>query len=140
MQEKAVIISRVSISHDRDNEVEFGPKKYAHDRHRIRPVFVHQHQKNHASNDAGMRNEKAEKSEIGKTVRQIGGQNCLQGSANAPEIRHLKPALISRQHRDDHDDHSPIAKLKRQNLLPADRPELPDQTHEYDVVHHQQGR
>src|SRR5437763_10013111 len=103
-------------------------------RKRLAPVFVHHHQKNHASNDAGMRNEKAEKTEIGKTVRQIGRQNCLQGSANTPEIRDLKPALISRQHRDDHDDHSPIAKLKRQNLLTADRAKLADAHHIEDVI------
>ncbi len=50
---------------------------------------------------------------------QIGREHGLQCSADSPEIRHFEPALIFRQHRHDHDNHSPIAKLKGQHLLPA---------------------
>src|SRR6266404_1680940 len=127
MQKESVVITGIGICDYRNDEIKFRPRKDAHDRHWIRPIFMHEHQKNHAGDDTAMRNEKTEKPKIGETVGKIWRQNGLQRSTQSPEIGDFEPALVTRQHRDNHHDHSPIAKLQRQNLLPADRAESPHQ-------------
>src|SRR6266550_8458935 len=66
-----------------------------------------------------MRSKKADESPIWKSKSQIGSEHGLQRATNSPKIGHLEPALTSSPRRHDYDNHSPIAQLQRQHLLPA---------------------
>src|SRR5207237_10726955 len=84
----------------------------------IRAIFLTEDEKHHAYDDATVRSKKADESPILKTKTQVGSEHCLERSTDSPEIRHLKPALISGPHRHNDDDHSPVAELQGQHLLP----------------------
>src|SRR5437660_807188 len=99
-----------------------GPQKM-----RARADAFRKDKENDADNDSAVGNEEAEESEIGKTKGQIRGQDGLHRAADSPKIGDLEPARPACPHCDDDYNHCPIAKLKRQDLLPADGAELPDQ-------------
>ncbi len=63
-------------------------------------------------------NEETEGADIGKGNLEIGREDGLKGSADSPEVGNFRPAGTVGKQGDDSRNHRPIAKLKRQRLLP----------------------
>src|SRR6266568_8820822 len=87
-----------------------------------------------------MRYEKTEETKIRKAEAKIWREHGLERPADSPKICDLEPALISTPHRHDHHDHSPIAELERQHLLPAHDADVANKNQIDSVIQHKQGR
>src|SRR3954470_8229066 len=68
-----------------------------------------------------MIDEKREEAVVRESELQVWREHSLKRAADCPEVNDLEPARSSTvPARDDHRDHRPVAKLKRQRLLPGD--------------------
>src|SRR5438105_7232810 len=140
MEQKSVVKIRQLVRNERNHKIKLRPEEHAHDRHGIWPVSTSQHQENHADDNTAMRSEKADKSTIRKTKRQVWRKHSLQRTANPPEICHLEPALISGPHRHDNDHHPPIAQLHWEHVLPGCGAATADKDQINDVVQNEDCR
>src|SRR2546423_11585260 len=140
VEKKSVFFPCQQINRESNDEIKFGPGKGAQNADRAGTESVNQHQENDSDNDSGMRDEKADEAKIGKSVAQVRRQECLQSSANSPEIGHLQPAAISSPKCTDDNNHRPIAQLKWKQFVPVIDPEPARNDHVGDIINRQQRR
>jgi hypothetical protein len=87
-----------------------------------------------------MRDEETDEAKIRETESQIGRDDCLQRSADAPKVSDFEPAPISCPECADDDDHRPIAQLKRKEFVPAIDAEVPRDENIGDIIYYEQRR
>jgi len=126
VQKKAVIIAGDRVSNHRDDEIQLRPQEHLDDGKWVGPIFPGEHEKNDSNDDSAVRDEKTEKAKIGKAVSEVRCQHSLDGTANSPEIGHLKPGPITGPHGDNDHEHGPVAELHWQHLGPAVDSHFPD--------------
>src|SRR5579864_3625212 len=134
VQKKTVVFARNAINRERDHKINFGPCKRPKDPNRPRPKSVNEHHKDNPDDDSAMRHKEADEAQIRETELQIRSNDRLKRPTDPPKIRHLQPATVTRQKRDDNHNHRPVAELQRQQPVPMIVAEVPRYEEVYDII------
>src|SRR5438067_6808756 len=140
VQKKAVIVTSDRVGNHRGDKIQLRPQEHLYNGKWVGPIFPGEHEKNDSNNDSAVREEEAEKAEIGKAISEVRCQHSLDGTADSPKIGYFKPGAITGPHRDDNHKHGPVAELHRQHLRPAVHSHFPDKTEIGNIIEDEQDR